>query len=140
MAGEKKKILIVDDDSFLLDMYALKFGQHSFEVHTASSGGQAIEKLQGGLHPDIILLDIIMPGMDGFEMLEKINADKLSPDSSKIVLSNKSEQADIDRGNRLGAVGYIVKANSTPAEVIDQVLEILAKRVLGPENKNDNNQ
>lgn len=135
MTAEKKKILIVDDDTFLLDMYALKFSQHSFEVHTATGGGQAIEKLQGGLHPDIILLDIIMPGMDGFEMLEKINAEKLSPDSSKIILSNKSEQADVDRGNRLGAVGYIVKANSTPAEVIDQVLEILTKKALAPELK-----
>lgn len=131
MAGEKKKILIVDDDSFLLDMYALKFSQHNFEVHTAESGVQAVEKLKGDLRPDIILLDIIMPEMDGFEMLEKINQGNLSPNSSKIILSNKSEQADIDRGNRLGVVGYIVKANSTPAEVIDQVLEILTKKVLG---------
>lgn len=135
MVAEKKKILIVDDDSFLLDMYALKFSQHNFEVHTGTSGVQAVEKLKGGLSPDIILLDVIMPEMDGFEMLEKINAENLSPNSSKIILSNKSEQADIDRGNRLGAVGYIVKANSTPAEVIDQVLEILAKRVLSQEVK-----
>ena len=67
MEGEKRKILIVDDDTFLLDMYALKFSQNSFEVHTASGGEQAIEKLKGGLTPDIILMDIIMPGMDGFE-------------------------------------------------------------------------
>jgi CheY-like chemotaxis protein len=137
MEATKKKILIIDDDSFLLDMYALKFSQHSFEVHTATSGVQAIEKLKGNLKPDIILLDIIMPEMDGFEMLEKINEEKLSPDSSKIILSNKNEQADVDRGNRLGAVGYIVKANSTPAEVIDQVLEILTKKVLAPKVKND---
>ena len=130
METAKKKILIVDDDSFLLDMYALKFSQHNFEVHTAESGGQAIEKLKGDLQPDVILLDVIMPGMDGFEMLEKINAENFSPNSSKVILSNKNEQADIDRGNRLGAAGYIVKANSTPAEVIDQVLEILTKKVL----------
>lgn len=135
MTGDKKKILIVDDDSFLLDMYALKFSQHNFEVHTATSGVQAIEKLKGGLVPDIILLDIIMPEMDGFEMLEKINSENLSPDSSKIILSNKSEQADIDRGSRLGAVGYIVKASSTPGEVIDQVLDIMTKKVLGEGNK-----
>jgi CheY-like chemotaxis protein len=132
MEGEKKKILIVDDDGFLLDMYALKFSQNNFEVHTATSGLQAIEKLKGGLVPDIILMDIIMPEMDGFEMLEKINSDKMSPNSIKIVLSNKSQQEDIDRGNSLGISGYIVKANSTPAEVIDQVTGILAKKnVLG---------
>ena len=130
MVKEKKKILIVDDDSFLLDMYALKFSQNNFEVYTSISGVGAIEKLTGGLKPDIILMDIIMPEMDGFEMLEKMNALNLSLDSIKIVLSNKSEQGDIDRGNNLGISGYIVKANSTPADVIDQVTGILAKRTV----------
>ncbi len=127
METEKKKILIVDDDTFLLDMYALKFSQNNFEVYAVEGGAQAIEKLSGGLHPDVILMDIIMPEMDGFEMLEEINAKKLSPNSIKIILSNKSQQSDVDRGNALGASGYIVKANSTPVEVIDQVTEILAK-------------
>lgn len=130
MEGEKRKILIVDDDNFLLDMYALKFSQNNFEVHAAGSGVQAIEKLKGGLHPDIFLMDIIMPEMDGFELLEKINSGNLSPSSVKIILSNKSEQADIDRGNALGVSGYIVKANSTPTEVINQVIDILAKKTL----------
>jgi CheY-like chemotaxis protein len=130
MEGDKRKILIVDDDTFLLDMYAFKFSQHNFEVYTAPGGLQVIEKLKSGLYPDIILMDIIMPEMDGFEMLEKINEDKLAPDSVKIILSNKSQQSDIDRGNSLGVSGYIVKASSTPKEVIDQVVEILSKKVL----------
>lgn len=119
--------MIVDDDSFLLDMYALKFSQNNFEVYTATSGVQAIEKLKGGVKPNIILMDIIMPEMDGFEMLEKINKENLSTESTKIVLSNKSEQSDVDRGNALGIAGYIIKANSTPTEVIEQVTGILAK-------------
>ena len=130
MEGEKKKILIVDDDSFLLDMYAFKFSQNNFEVHTALGGSQAIQKLAGGLKPDIILMDIIMPEMDGFEMLETINNNKLSPNSAKIILSNKSQQSDIDRCNSLGAVGYIVKASSTPTEVINQVTGLLNKKVV----------
>lgn len=129
MENEKRKILIVDDDSFLLDMYALKFSQNKFEVYTAVDGAQAIEKLKGGLVPDIILLDIIMPNMDGFEMLEKIKQEGLVQNTTKIILSNKSEQADVDRGNSLGVSGYIVKANSTPAEVIDQVTSIMAKKL-----------
>ena len=132
MEGRRRKILIVDDDNFLLDMYALKFSQNNFEVYTAESGAQVIEKLQNKLDPDVILMDIIMPGMDGFEMLEKINADNLSSHSTKIVLSNKNQQSDVDRGNSLGVAGYIIKANSTPAEVIDQVIGILAKKVLIP--------
>ncbi|MBP6883983.1 MAG: response regulator [Candidatus Pacebacteria bacterium] len=130
MEGEKRKILIVDDDSFLLDMYALKFSQNNFEVHTGISGVQALEKLRGGLKPDVIMMDVIMPEMDGFEMLEKINTEKLSPESTKIILSNKSEQGDVERGNSLGVSGYIVKANSTPAEVITQVTAILAKKAI----------
>ena len=128
MAGEKKKILIVDDDSFLLDMYAFKFSQNNFAVYTAMNGVQAIEKLKNESSFDVLLVDIIMPEMDGFEMLEKINAEKISPNSTKIILSNKSQQSDIDRGNSLGVAGYIVKANSTPAEVINQVVNILSKK------------
>ncbi|MEX2052560.1 MAG: response regulator [Candidatus Paceibacterota bacterium] len=127
MVGVKRKILIVDDDNFLLDMYALKFSQNNFEVYTSSSGAQALEKVKGGLCPDVILMDIIMPGMDGFEMLETLNNEHLCSNVIKIVLSNKSEQADIDRGSSLGIAGYIVKANSTPAEVIEQVIGILDK-------------
>ncbi|MEK7459483.1 MAG: response regulator [Patescibacteria group bacterium] len=129
MEGEKKKILIVDDDGFLLDMYALKFSQHNFEVYTAMNGIQVLEKIKDGLIPDVILIDIIMPEMDGFEVLEKMSIDKLCEKTVKIILSNKSQQSDIDRGNSLGVSGYIVKANSTPAEVIDQVVEILTNKI-----------
>ena len=129
MEGSQKVILIVDDDSFLLDMYALKFSQNNFAVHTAQNGVEGIAKLSGGLKPDVILSDIMMPEMDGFEMLEKINKDNLSPDSIKLVLSNKNEQADIARGAALGVSGYIVKANSTPAEVISQVQEVLSTKM-----------
>ncbi len=129
MDGEKKKILIVDDDNFLLDMYALKFTQNNFEVHAMPGGIKALGELRGGLKPDVILMDIIMPEMDGFETLEKIKADKLADDSVKIILSNKGQKEDIDHGKSLGVVGYIVKANSTPKEVIEQVKEILANKV-----------
>ena len=127
MEGEKKKILIVDDDSFLLDMYALKFSQNNFEVYTAESGIHALEKLKGGLSPDIALVDIVMPEMDGFEMLKQVNVQKLCLNCVKIILTNKGEQQDVEEGSRLGVAGYIVKANSTPAEVIDQVVKILEK-------------
>ena len=124
----KIKILIVDDDNFLLDMYALKFSQNNFDVHTAGGGSEAIAKLKGGLRPDIMLMDVIMPEMTGFEMLKKINEENLSPNSVKIFLSNKSEMEDVQQGNALGAKGYIVKASSTPSEVIEQVEKILENK------------
>ena len=125
MEGEKRKILIVDDDNFLLDMYALKFTQNNFEVHTARSGVEALEQLKTGFAPDILLMDIIMPEMNGLEALAQINEQNLCQNCLKIILSNKSEQSDVEEGKRLGVAGYIVKASSTPAEVIDQIIRIL---------------
>lgn len=120
-----KKILIVDDDSFLLDMYALKFSKSNFSVSTALGPEVALEKLQQGLSPDLIILDIMMPVMDGFELLEKIKKDKISPNSIVVFLSNRGQQSDIVRSEALGASGYIVKASSTPSEVVEKVIKII---------------
>ena len=129
MASEKKyKILIVDDDNFLIDMYALKFSQSNFDVHTALGPDIALEQLRGGLSPDIILVDVVMPKMDGFELLEKINQSRLAGGACRIILSNRGQKSDIERGIELGAAGYIVKASATPSEVITKVLEIVNKK------------
>lgn len=118
-------ILIVDDDTFLIDMYALKFTESKFDVHTALGSAAALEQLKGGLKPDILLLDVVMPQMDGFELLERINEENLAPQAVRIILSNRGERADIERGTSLGARGYIVKASATPSEVIEQVRAIM---------------
>lgn len=129
MEGEKKKILIVDDDGFLLDMYAFKFSQSNFDVFTANNGRLALEKLKEGLNPDVMLIDVIMPEMNGFETLENINKENLSKDMIKIILSNKNQQSDIDKGTALGVSGYIIKANSVPTEVVKKVIDILSSKV-----------
>ncbi len=120
-----KKILIVDDDSFLLDMYALKFSKSNFNVSTALGPEHALEKLRQGFSPDVILLDIMMPVMDGFELLEKIKEENISPKSIVIFLSNMGKPFDVTRSEALGASGYIVKASSTPGEVIEKVVKII---------------
>lgn len=125
MAEEKKKtIFIVDDDSFLLDMYALRFSQAGYNVEAAMNAQDALTKLRAGLTPQVLILDVVMPTMDGFELLEKINAEKLIPNVTKIFLSNLGQEQDIARGKSLGATGYIIKANSTPSEVVAKVQEI----------------
>ncbi len=125
MTGERYKILIVDDDKFLLDMYTIKFGESGFSVVAAFGSVDAVSKLEDGLAPDIILLDVVMPTMDGFEFLEKIKKEKLAESARVIILSNLGQQADIDKGKALGAEGYIVKANTTPSEVVEKVKAVL---------------
>ena len=124
---QPKKIFIVDDDSFLLDMYALKFSQANYDVTTALGALPALEKLRGGFVPDIILTDLVMPVVDGFEFLEKMRTESLAPNASHIVLSNRGQDADIAHAKELGAAGFIVKASTTPSEVITQVADIIAK-------------
>ena len=83
MAEEKKeKVLIVDDDKFLLSMYAVKFKNHDFEVETALSGAEALSKLQNDKAPDIIILDLIMPGMDGYEFMAKVREQKIGAEGN----------------------------------------------------------
>jgi CheY-like chemotaxis protein len=121
----KKTVLIVDDDSFLLDMYAMRFTQAGFDVVTAMSADETIAKIKEGAKPDIALLDVVMPNVDGFELLEKINKEGLIPKTIKIFLSNLGQDQDISRGKSLGAASYIVKASSTPSEVVAHVLDVL---------------
>lgn len=117
----KKKIFIVDDDEFLLDMYAVKFRENNFDVEIASSGAEALDKVKNGLTPDVILLDIVMPGLDGFEFLKTVKKDNLIPDARIIVLTNLGEKQDVEKGLRLGAKDYIIKAHHTPSEVVKKV-------------------
>ena len=127
MEPELKNILIIDDDSFLLDMYALKFIKSNFNVTTALGSVPALEKLREGLNPEIILLDIMMPVMDGFELVEKMKEEKLAPNAIIIFLSNRGQQSDVARAEALGASGYIVKASCIPSEVIEKVVTIINK-------------
>ncbi|HZS42638.1 MAG TPA: response regulator [Candidatus Paceibacterota bacterium] len=125
---DKRKILIVDDDNFLLNMYAMKFQKENFEVFTANDGSSALQKVEEGLAPDAVLLDIIMPTMDGLKFLETVRAKKLIPQAIVVILTNQTESADIDRAKELGIDGYIVKATTIPSEVLNEVMKILKVR------------
>lgn len=120
-----KKIFIVDDDKFLLDMYTFKFKEKGFDVTQAFGSVDALNKLKGGIVPDIMLLDVVMPTMDGFELLGLIKSEKLAPNAKVIVLSNLGQPADVEKGRTLGANGYVIKASATPSEVVDKVMDVL---------------
>jgi len=122
---QMKKILIVDDDKFLLDMYTFKFKEKGFDVVQAFGSIDALNKLKGGIIPDIMLLDVVMPAMDGFELLALIKSEKLAPNAKIIVLSNLGQPTDIEKGRTLGAKGYVIKASATPSEVVEKVMVVL---------------
>ena len=122
--SKKYTALIVDDDKFLLDMYRKKFENDGATVDVAVGSEEALGKLRGGDKPDVLILDIIMPSMDGIELLEVIRKEKLAPDSVVIMLTNESDAERIDKAKSLGIKGYIVKATSIPTEVVEKVREI----------------
>lgn len=126
--AEKKKILIIDDDTFLLGMYAMKFEKSGFEVKTAASGADALDTLKDGFAPDIMLLDLVMPVMDGFSIYENIKKDKLAPSAIAIMLTNQGLASDINRAKELGVAGYIIKATTIPSEVVEEVSKIYEKQ------------
>lgn len=121
----KRKIIIIDDDKFLLDMYSLKFNEQNFETFPCNSAEEALEKAEGGLQPDIFLVDIVMQKMDGFTFIKTLKDKNLGGKAAIIILSNLGQKEDIDRGLKLGADGYIIKASATPSEVVAKVLEIV---------------
>ncbi|MHB1316876.1 MAG: response regulator, partial [Minisyncoccota bacterium] len=109
-------------DHFLLDMYSVKFQKGGLSVETASGSAAALQKFRDGYSPDIIILDIIMPSMDGLELLNIIRAEKLAQNSVIIMLTNQAD--DEDKASALGIDGFIVKAMTIPSEVVTKVLEI----------------
>lgn len=121
----KPKILIVDDDQFLLDMYALKFKQSGFDVEAAMGSVDAFNKVKNGLNVDIIVSDVVMPAMDGFEFIDAIKKGGFLPHACFVILSNLGQQSDIEKGNQLGIDGYIVKASATPSEVVAKIVDLI---------------
>ena len=129
MAGnknEKKKILIIDDDPFIADMYIMKFKEEGFDVEAAKDGKLGLERALA-YHPDVILLDVVMPSIDGFEVLQKLRENESFGHPKIIFLTNFGQKEDIDRGLQLGADDYIIKAHFTPSEVAEKVKGVLEK-------------
>ena len=121
----KTKVLIVDDDAFLLNMYSIKLNEGGYEVVVARDAVELFEKVNNGFAPDVFLLDIVMPGEDGFSVLEKLTHDPRFGKAIKIMLSNLGQEDDVKKAVALGAHGYIVKAVNSPAEVLTRIAEII---------------
>lgn len=118
-----KKILVVDDDSFVTDIYQTKLSQEGFEVAVASDGAEAMKKLEDAKEgkPDLILLDIVMPYIDGLEVLKKMRSNEKLKDVPVILLTNLSQKKEVDEGLKLGAQDYLIKSHFTPSEVLEKI-------------------
>jgi len=129
-AGEKegaKNILIIEDDQLLRSLCSKKLLLEGFSVDTAIDSQQGLEKIIKS-RPDLILLDLVLPGMNGFDILKiiKANPDKKVADIPVIVLSNLGQESDIQKGKDLGATDYLIKATTTTDEIVNKIKEILA--------------
>ena len=121
-----KKILLVEDEKLMIELLEKKLTQEGYEVSVAKDGVEGIEKMRKA-SPDIVLLDIIMPRMGGFEVMETMAKDDELKKIPLIVISNSGQPVELDRAKRLGAKDWLIKTDFDPQEVIDKVIKQIGK-------------
>lgn len=127
---KKKKselILIVEDDRFLRDLLIRKVKNEGYNIKSVITGDSALNKIKEFL-PQLVLLDLVLPGMDGFEILEQVRKDPEVGNTPIIILSNRGDIEEVEKGLKLGADDYLIKAHFTPDEIIAKIKQVLDKR------------
>lgn len=124
MSDKKTKVLIVDDDAFLASIYATKLDIEGFEVVSARDGEEGYKAAMKE-KPDLILLDVLMPKLDGFETLKKLKSDPDTKAIPVIMLTNLGQKEDIEKGMQEGAADYLIKAHFVPAEAVEKIKKVL---------------
>ncbi len=119
-----KKILLVEDDPFLIDIYSTKLSEEGFQVFVARDGSQVLEMIREN-EPNIIVLDIVLPNIDGWNILKKIKKEPNLKEAKIIILSNLSQIEEVEKGIALGADKYLIKSDYTPSQVLEEIKELL---------------
>jgi two-component system alkaline phosphatase synthesis response regulator PhoP len=114
--SENLKVLLIEDEKEVAELYRLKLSLDGYDVSVAENGEEGLKKALED-KPELIFLDIKMPGMDGFEVLKHLRADKVTKDTPVVILSNFDEQEMIEKGLTLGANEYLIKSQFTPADL-----------------------
>jgi len=127
MSEGKKKVLIVEDDQALLNLYDKKFSNSGYNVIRAEDGQEGLDKAESE-SPDVILLDIMLPVMNGFEVLKNLKKKKLLDRVPVVILSNYGETKNVTEGLVEGAVEYLIKVEHTPEEVVNIVEDALKEK------------
>lgn len=126
-----KTILFVEDDTFLIDIYKTKLKEAGFNLEVAMEGQEALRKIaehnlgKETIWPDLLVLDIVLPHLNGWEVLEKIKADEKLKNMKVLVLSNFSQKSEVEKGLSFGVTKYLIKAHYTPSEVLQEIKKIL---------------
>ena len=123
-SDNQKHVLIVEDDVFLSGIYKKKFEVEGFKVSVSDNGEKGLADAKKKM-PDIILLDILLPKLDGFAVLKALKADKGAKDIPVILLTNLGQKDDVEKGVEMGAEDYLIKIHFKPSEVVDKVRKIL---------------
>lgn len=121
----KNNILVIEDDIFLADLYKTKFTLEGYNVFVAYDGEKGLDAVKKKM-PDVILLDLVLPKLGGFEVLEKIKSSKKTQNIPVILLTNLSQKADVDKGLKMGAEDYLIKAHFMPSEVVAKIKKLVA--------------
>ncbi len=122
-----QKILVVEDDQIMAGLLTEKLAKAGMEVLYATDGESCFKELEKTI-PDVILLDLILPGTSGFDVLKKIKSDNRTKTASVIILSNLGSREEIQKGLALGADAYLIKANVLIDEIIEKIQEVLQKK------------
>ncbi len=120
-----QKILIVEDDKFLREMITRKLDKEDYETIQAVDGKEGLERMREE-KPDLVLLDLIMPGVGGFEVLEEAKKDPEIESIPIVILSNLGQKSEVERGLDLGAEDFLIKAHFTPREIIKKIQETVS--------------
>lgn len=120
------KILIAEDETYLAEMYKMKFEQGGYIVFSASNGREAVEIAKREM-PDLILLDVLMPILNGYQVLEELKKNVATKNIKIYFLSNLSQTDEMEAGMKKGANGYLVKASLTPSQVLDKINDVFKK-------------
>lgn len=126
MADQKYTVALIEDDPLIAEMYTTKFTKEGFAIQHAADGAAGLELVKK-MKPDIILLDIIMPKMDGFQVLKQLRDDAAFTKTPVVMLTNLGQEEDVQKGRELGATDYFIKTNFTPAAIVDKVKTLLQK-------------
>ncbi len=120
----RHKIIIIEDDEFLSDIYKTKFELEGFKVIAINDGEKGLKAIQTK-KPDIVLLDVLLPKLDGFTILQILKKDEATKDIPVVLLTNLGQKEDVQKGLEMGAVDYLIKAHFTPGEIIEKIKQAL---------------